>query len=166
MIGMDYKVCFLFGQSTAPAAVVELVEKAAERHYLELGIRTFVIGSRGNFDSYGAAAIKRLKKKYADIMLQLLLAYHPSERSVALSDGFDSSYYPPLETVPRRLAIIKANQYMVDCADSIICYANSVGNSRKVFEYAMRRRAGEIEIENLRIDGTGTMSSVQIGSGG
>lgn len=146
---MDNKVCFLFGQSIAPAEVIELVEKTVERHYLELGIRTFVIGSRGDFDSYGATAIKRLKKKYADITLLLLLAYHPSEHTVALSDGFDNSYYPPLEAVPKRLAIVRANQYMVDRADSIICYSHSVGNSRKLLEYAVRSRKGEIEIENL-----------------
>lgn len=109
---MDNKICFLFGQSTAPVEVVELIEKAAERHYLKLGIRTFIVGSRGSFDSYSAIAIKRLKKKYADITLLLLLAYHPAVCSVALPDGFDNSYYPPLETVPKRLAIVKANQYM------------------------------------------------------
>lgn len=146
---MDNKICFLFGQSLAPATVIELVEKAAEHHYLELGIKTFIIGSRGNFDSYGATAIKQLKRKYADITLLLLLAYHPAERSVLLSDGFDNSYYPPLENVPKRLAIVKANQYMIDCADSIICYSHSVGNSRKLFEYAIRRRKGQIVIENL-----------------
>ena len=69
VIGMDNKVCFLFGQSTAPAEVADLVQEAAECHYLEHRIRTFVIGSRGNFDSYGATAIKRLKKKYTDITL-------------------------------------------------------------------------------------------------
>ena len=146
---MDNKICFLFGQSTAPVEVVELIEKAAERHYLKLGIRTFIVGSRGSFDSYSAIAIKRLKKKYADITLLLLLAYHPAVCSVALPDGFDNSYYPPLETVPKRLAIVKANQYMADCADSIICYSHSVGNSRKLLEYANRRRKGKIRIENL-----------------
>ncbi len=91
--------------------------------------------------------MKRLKLKYSDITLLLLLAYHPGERPVDLPDGFDGSYYPPLEGVPRQYAIVRANQHMIDFSDSIICYVSHVGNTRKLLERAQRRDS--ILIENV-----------------
>ena len=147
---MDNKVCFMFGHATTPYDAVNLIEAAAERQYQEQGIRTFIVGNRGNFDSYAATAIKRLKRKYDDISLLLLLAYHPAERPVHLTEGFDNSYYPPLEGVPRQYAIVRANKFMVDAADSIICYVNQIGNTRKLLEQAQKRQKREgIPIENV-----------------
>lgn len=147
---MENKVCFLFGHATTPYTAIPLIESAAERHYLEYGIRTFVVGNRGNFDSYAATVILRLKKRYSDIVLLLLLAYHPAEQPVMLLNGFDNSYYPPLENVPRPFAIVRANQYMVNTSDSIICYVKHPGNTRKLMEYAQRRhKNGGSIIENV-----------------
>ena len=38
-----------------------------------------------------------------------------------------------------RLAIVRANRYMVDHCDFLIAYAYRPGNSRKLLEYARRR---------------------------
>ena len=147
---MDNKVCFMFGHATTPYTALTLIEAAAERHYLEYGIRTFIVGNRGNFDSYAATAISRLKERYKDISLLLLIAYHPAERPVFLTDGFDNSYYPPLENVPRPFTIVRANQYIVNKADSIICYVKHPGNTRNLIEYAQRRqKKGGFPIENV-----------------
>jgi len=147
---MDNKVCFMFGHATTPHSAAEVIEAAAERHYLEHGIRTFVVGNRGYFDSYAATAIAHLKKRYMDISLLLLLAYHPAERPVYLSPGFDNSLYPPLKNVPRPYAIVRANQYMVDTADTMICYVKHPGNTRNLIEYAQRRQKKDgVIIENV-----------------
>ena len=144
------KCCFLFGHATTPYDTLVRIEAAAEKQYNEQGIRTFIVGNRGNFDSYAATAIKRLKQKHDDITLLLLLAYHPAERPVHLTEGFDNSYYPPIENVPRQYAIVRANKYMVDTADSIICYVNRIGNTRKLLEQAERRQMKEkLPIENV-----------------
>ena len=147
---MDNKVCFMFGHAITPACAIERIEAAVQWHYLEYGIKTFVVGNRGNFDSYAATAVLRLKKRYKDITLLLLLAYHPAERPVELPVGFDNSYYPPLENVPRPYAIVRANRHMVDTADTVICYVHHPGNTRKLLAYAQRRqRKTPMEIENL-----------------
>ena len=147
---MDNNVCFMFGHATTPYDVLVCIEAAAEKQYNEHNIKTFIVGNRGNFDSLAATAIKNLKKKYGDISLLLLLAYHPAERPVHLTEGFDNSYYPPLEGVPRQYAIVRANQFMVDTADSIICYVNRIGNTRKLLQQAERRQKKEnILIENV-----------------
>lgn len=147
---MENKVCFLFGHATTPYEAIGKMKAAAQRHYQEYGIRTFIVGNRGNFDRYAATAIKALKQQYSDITLLLLLAYHPGERAVDLTDGFDNSYYPPLENVPRPYAIVRSNKYMVDAADSIICYVEHIGNTRNLLEYAQRRQKKDgIPIENV-----------------
>lgn len=133
------KVCFMFGHATVPANLQKKIQDVAERHYTEYGARVFVVGSRGEFDSCAASAVKSLKRLHPDITLLLLLAYHPAERRITLSEGFDNSFYPPIENTPRQYAIVKANQYMVDTSDTIICYAKYAGNSKKLLEYARRR---------------------------
>lgn len=151
---MENKVCFLFGHATTPPEAIDKVKAVAQRHYEEFGIRTFIVGNRGNFDSYAATAIKALKQKYSDITLLLLLAYHPAERSVDLTEGFDNAFYPPIENVPRQYAIARANKYMVDTADSLICYVDRIGNSRYLLAYAQRRQEKEkIPIDNIALWG-------------
>ena len=147
---MEEKTCFLFGHAIAQPELIPYIKEAVEKHYIQYNARNFVVGCRGSFDSYASTVIKQLKNKYKDISLILLLAYHPAERAVILTKGFDNSFYPPLEKVPRKFAIVKANQYMVNCADSIICYARHPGNARDLWEYAQRKHAkSHIPITNV-----------------
>ena len=147
---MDNPVCFLFGHGTTPHNSIADIEAAAERHYHNYGIRKFFVGNRGSFDHLAATAIKLLKKRHLDVSLFLLLSYHPAERTVYLTEGFDDSYYPPLENVPRRYAIIRANRFMIDHADSIICYVNHGGNAGGLLEYARRQqKKRNLIIENV-----------------
>lgn len=142
------KCCFLFGHRDTPFDIRPEIEKAVERHYLQYGIRQFYIGSYGAFDTMAASAVKAAKERHSEIELYLLLPYHPAQRPVAVPEGFDNTFYPPLERVPHRYAIVKANRYMVETCDTIICYVIHVGNTRALLEYA-RKRKGVICIENL-----------------
>ena len=144
---MENKVCFLFGHGTAPQTVGADILSAAEKQYMQYHIRTFIVGNRGNFDRLAAAAIKVLKKRHGDITLLLLLSYPPFGRSADIPQDFDNAYYPPIEVIPLPYAIVGANQYMIDHADSIICYVNKVGNTRNLLEYASRRT--HIPITNI-----------------
>ena len=144
------KACFMFGHGTAPYSILPKIEQAIEDHYTKYGVTDFYVGSRGQFDSMAATAAKQVKQRHPDIRLFLVLAYHPAERPVDLTGGFDNSFYPPLENVPRPYAIVKANQYMVDTADTMICYVKHPGNTRNLIEYAQRRQKREkIIIENV-----------------
>lgn len=141
--------CFLFGHADCPDSIMPKLEEAIENYYSNFGINSFYVGNRGRFDSLAATAVKRAKQRHTDIQLYLLLAYHPAERAVDLWDGFNGSYYPPLENVPRQYAIIRANQYLVDNSDYIICYVKHIGNTRNLLEYAQRRKKEGARIENL-----------------
>lgn len=140
------KSCFLFGHGDAPYEIQHRIEEAVEYHYLQHGVRQFYVGNHGAFDSMATSAVKAVKQMHRDIELYLLIPYHPAERAVPVPEGFDHTFYPPLERVPRRYAIVRANRYMVDTCDTIICYASHFGNARNLLEYA---KAKEILIQNL-----------------
>ena len=135
--------CFMFGHADCPESMLSRLEWALERAYLQDNIREFYVGNRGNFDRLAAVAAKRLKKRYPDLRLYLLLAYHPAERNIDLSEGFDNSFYPPLENIPRQYAIVKANQYMVELADTIVCYVAHFGNARNLLDFVKNRTAAK-----------------------
>jgi hypothetical protein len=56
-----------------------------------------------------------------------------------------------METVPRKLAIVRANRYMVDNSQFLIAYARyTVSNAWELVEYAMKReKKGLIHVKNL-----------------
>lgn len=94
--------------------------------------------------------LRTQKKRFTDIHLYLLLSYHPAEHPIEIPDGFDGSYYPPLHNIPRRFAIVQANRHLVDSCDTLICYVNHCGNSRKLLQYACQQtRKRPVLIENL-----------------
>jgi hypothetical protein len=140
----------MFGHTDCPDNIISKIEVAIVEQHLRQGVDIFYVGNRGRFDSLAATAMNRVKQFHPNLKLYLVLAYHPEGRVVDLSDRFDNSYYPPLENVPRKYAIVRANRYMVDTADSIICYVKHIGNTRNLLEYAQRRQKKEgIIIENV-----------------
>lgn len=147
---VSMKSCFLFGHADCPDDILLRIEAAIEKIYVQREVSVFYVGDRGRFDSLAATAVKRVKLRHPDIQLHLLLAYHPGERTVNLTDGFDGSYYPPLEGMPRQYAIVRANKFMIGCADAFICYVKHLGNTRKLLEYAQKRQKKEgVPIENV-----------------
>ena len=53
--------------------------------------------------------------------------------------------------MPRKLAIVRANRYMVDHVDYLIAYAwHPASNARDLLDYAQRReKKGLIQITNI-----------------
>ena len=146
------KSCFFIGHREADERLLPRLELTIERLIAEENVRYFYVGGYGGFDRIAAAAVKRAKQKYPDITLMLVLSYHPAERAVPAPDGFDGTYYPEgLENTPRRYAIVRTNQIMVDTCDWLVCYVcHGASNSRNLLEYAQQREAkGLMQIVNM-----------------
>ncbi len=109
------------------------------------------MGRYGHFDYLVARAVQEAKTRHPDVRLVYLRPYHPGERPIETPKGFDGSFYPPgMETVPKPLAIVRANRYMIDNSDYLIAYAWRPGNAREFLEHAQaRERKGLIHVENL-----------------
>ncbi|MDM8119678.1 hypothetical protein QUV58_02505 [Succinatimonas hippei] len=77
---------------------------------------------------------------------------HPEERPIPTPDGFDRTFYPPgMESVPRKVAIVRANRYVVDHVDYLIAYAwHPASNAKDLVKYAERRRGiGKIAVTKI-----------------
>ena len=148
----ECKSCFFMGHREADERLLPRLKLTIKRLIAEENVRFFYVGGYGGFDRIAAAATKRAKQKYPDITLMLVLPYHPAERAVPTPDGFDGTYYPDgLENTPRRYAIVRTNQIMVDNSDWLVCYVHhGTSNSRNLLEYAQRRaNKGLIQIKNI-----------------
>ena len=146
------KSCFFIGHSNTGSNVKPLLAEAIEQHITEYGVTDFFVGHYGNFDSMAAQAVKDAKLKYPNLRLMLVLPYHPAIRPVEIPHGFDGTYYPwEDEKIPKRVAIIKTNQRMVDTCDYLITYAfHFHGGTGQIVEYARNRESkGLIQVTNL-----------------
>ena len=144
--------CFFIGHREANESLLPRLELEIERLIIEERVCFFYVGGYGGFDQIAATAVKKVKKKYPDIALILVLPYHPAERPVKKPPGYDGTYYPEgLEKTPRPFAIVKANQLMVDSCEWLICFVrHGASNSRNLLEYAQRReKKGLIQITNI-----------------
>ena len=149
---MDERTCFFIGHREASRELFPALETSIQRHIVQYGVETFVVGGYGGFDRLVSEVLIAAKQRHPHICLLRLIPYHPVERSVEPPKGFDGTFYPPdMEYVPRRVAIIKANHYMVDHAKYLIAYVwHSDGNARALVEYAQKRQVrGLIRVENL-----------------
>ena len=60
---------------------------------------------------------------------------------------YDDVIFPPIENVPRKFAILKRNEWIVDSADLVITYVKySWGGAAKTVEYAKRKKVPIINI--------------------
>lgn len=145
-------ICFFIGHRDTPLSILPKLRETVERHIIEYGVEEFVVGKYGSFDRLAAQAVREAKQRHPEIRLTLLLPYYDPIKQTEQPGGFDGSLYPGgLENVPRRAAIVRANQYMVCHSDYLIAYdAGRIGNTRKLLEYARHREAkGLIHVENL-----------------
>lgn len=139
---MGGKSCFFIGHREASEEICPALYAAVEQHILEYGVTEFIVGHYGGFDRLAASAVKEAKRFYPEVRLILLLPYHPAERPIPMIEGFDGTFYPPgMESVPRKVAIVRANRYVVDHVDYLIAYAwHPASNARELVEYAQKRQ--------------------------
>ena len=107
-------------------------------------------GGYGNFDYFAAKCVQRMQEQYSNIRNCLVLPYIDQpflERIEIFKNHFDETIYPLLESVPRKYAIIRRNEWMVDSADIVIAYVTySWGGAARTLEYARRKRKNIIQI--------------------
>ncbi|MBQ8143861.1 MAG: hypothetical protein IJ042_03590 [Butyricicoccus sp.] len=142
------KTCFFIGHRYEDVDCDRLAEEI-ERHIVEYGVDTFVIGHYGFFDLMATHYVAEAKKKHSHVKLYRLLPYLPKEGGSEPPESYDGTIYMDgIEKVPYRFAIVQSNRRMVDRSDYLITNAWQPGsNSLKVVEYA--RKKGNIGITRL-----------------
>lgn len=102
------------------------------------GADEFYLGGYGSFDHMCAAVLRELKRVNPHIRLMLVLPYLNSSM---LTVGYDETVYPPLESVPRRFAVSRRNEWMVMESDTVVAYVtHNWGGAAKMLEFAHRKK--------------------------
>ncbi len=135
---MERKTCFFIGSRYTTESIRKQLLKVVEKHIVEFGVTSFMVGDYGRFDHIVQSVLREIKERYTNIELYLLAPY-VFIKNTETPRGFDGTFYPEgLEKTPYRLAIIQANRYMVKTSDYLIAYPGH-GNSRDIVEFAQRR---------------------------
>ena len=134
------RICVFFGHRDCPADLSEQLDNVIRRAVTEENIDTFWCGGMGDFDHQAAEAVRRMKKEFPHLRLELALAYlppAPDERH----QRYDATFFPDgLETVPKRYAISRRNAWLARHCDLVICYtAFSWGGAYQAVQQAQRK---------------------------
>ena len=116
----------------------EKIQKIAERLITEKNVTEFWVGNYGGFDTCAASAVRELKLKYPDVKLILVIPYF-TKKIEGYRDWYEKNYDKIMladipVTTPGKYKIIKANEYMVENSDFLICYIDHTwGGSYKTY---------------------------------
>lgn len=138
-------VCSLFGNGDAPENIKPIVYDAIVELIENHNIDTFFIGNNGNFDKITKAILTQLTKLYPHIKFTVCLAYIPKDKDA----DFSNTIYPEgLESVPKRFAIIRRNQWMIEQSQYVIIYMRyTCSNTAKIAEIAEKKRKNVIYLD-------------------
>ena len=101
------------------------------------GADTFYLGGYGQFDRLAASVVWSEKARIPQICSYLVIPYPDRSYDTAQYDG---TVYPPLESVPRRYAIAKRNEYMIQWSDVVVaCVLYPFGGAAATLRYAKQR---------------------------
>ena len=142
----DIKRCCFAGHSDIwDSSLTEKIKSVAEDLIVNHNVREFWVGNYGNFDGSAASVIRELQKTYSDVKLDLVIPY--LTKSI---NEYKELYYKKCDNIliadipentPKRFHITKANEYMVNNSDFMICYIQrSWGGAITTYKYAKRKK--------------------------
>ncbi len=140
------KTCCFFGHREVTHNIREKLTSIIEKLITEDNVTEFYVGHQGQFDSMVYSILKKLKTKYPQIRYTVVLAYMPDEYIKELY-GEDTIFPDGLETVPKKFAISKRNDWMIQHSDFAVCYVYKVtGGAAKFREKAEKRKLQIIDV--------------------
>ena len=102
----------------------------------------FFLGGYGGFDAFAYRCAKKYKAKHANAKIILVTPYIDKwleDRKDYLQHAYDEIVYPNIENAPKKFAVIKRNEWMVNQSDYIFCYVEThYGGAYKTLLYAFK----------------------------
>lgn len=140
--------CTFFGHRDCPENIKPKIKEAVIDMIINHGVTEFYVGNNGNFDSMVYSVLKELKQKYPQINFAVVLAYLPAD--ISICDGVDTIYPEGLESVPKRFAISKRNDWMIAKCDYVICYiTHNFGGAAQFVDKARRKGKTIVDVLGL-----------------
>ena len=103
----------------------------------------FFLGEYGNFDYFAHACAKKFKAAHPNVKLVFVTPYIDEKyikSKTEFADALDTIVYPPIENVPKKFAIPRRNEWMVEQADVVIaCVSHSFGGAYDTYKHAKKK---------------------------
>ena len=143
---MEIRTACFFGHRDVTHDIRTKLQFIIEQLITEEQIYNFYVGHQGQFDSMVRSVLKELKVKYPHIRYTVVLAYMPDEHIKEVY-GEDTLYPDGLETVPRRFAISKRNDWMIQHSGYAVCYVHKItGGAAKFRDKAEKKGLRVIDV--------------------
>ena len=143
---MEIRTACFFGHRDVTHDIRAKLQFIIEQLITEEQIYNFYVGHQGQFDSMVRSVLKELKVKYHHIRYTVVLAYMPDEYIKEVY-GEDTLYPDGLETVPRRFAISKRNDWMIQHSGYAVCYVHKItGGAAKFRDKAEKKGLRVIDV--------------------
>ena len=110
------------------------------------------MGGYGDFDGLCLRTLRELKHDFLSIEILFITPYLDKNYSKLefAKYHYDDVIFPPIESVPRKFAILKRNEWMVEQADLVIAYVKySWGGAAKALEYAKRKNVPVYNLSSI-----------------
>jgi len=135
--------CTFFGHRNVPYSLKSELINCIEKLICEKDAKLFYVGTQGTFDRLVWESLSVLKSNHPHIICYKVLAYFPTNDSY----NSENTIYPEgLETVPRKLAIAKRNEWMINQTDAVISYVRHSGGADRFVNLAKRKGKRVIEL--------------------
>lgn len=116
-----------------------LLEEVAKGNQVD-----FYLGGYGSFDIFAHRCAKKYKEKYPNSKLIFITPYLDKwlkKREENIRVEYDAIVYPELESVPKKFAILRRNEWMVERSDYVIGYVRThYGGAYKTLLYAHKHK--------------------------
>ena len=143
---MEIRTACFFGHRDVTHDIRTKLQSIIEQLITEEQINSFYVGHQGQFDSMVRSILKEFGKKYPQIRYAVVLAYMPDEHIKEVY-GEDTLYPDGLETVPRRFAISKRNDWMIQHSGYAVCYVHKItGGAAKFRDKAEKKGLRVIDV--------------------
>ena len=120
-------------------SLLALFEKIIKNNQVD-----FYLGGYGNFDSFALKCAQKYKDKHNNAKIFFITPYlntRLNERKDILLKTYDMILYPELESVPKKFAILKRNEWMIKQADYVFAYVKThYGGAYKSLLYAHKHK--------------------------
>ena len=130
--------CF-FGHREVTHNIRPKLTAIIEKLITEDDVTDFYVGNQGQFDSMVYSVLKELKANYPQIRYSVILAYMPDEHIKEIY-GENTLFPDGMESVPKKFAISKRNDWMILHSGFAVCYVYKItGGAPKFREKAEKK---------------------------
>ena len=140
------KTCCFFGHREVTHNIRDRLTAIIEKLITEDSVTEFYVGNQGQFDNMVYSVLKELKAKYPQIRYTVVLAYMPDEHFQEVY-GEDTLFPDGMENVPKKFAISKRNDWMIQQSCFAVCYVHKItGGAAKFREKCIKKKLKVIDI--------------------